>query len=540
MALPKSAWGTRRSATAPASLLHESLEFTSGGHGHIRIPGSAEVQKQLREGGPGTTVRDVALAIVRRLLDNADNDPGEVLFLGECLKAGASCTALPCGLIRGTSLEKGALANYLQEDDVQSWLLRTCAPSDGAHSPKSAVSRAASRTTSHGLSPEPRAAAEDADAGPRWPCALAKAGASEGLERLFGAEFQSWGIDVFEISRLTEGRELQFIGWEAFRQGDFLSEFGIMPGKARSFLQRVESSYASTEVVPYHNSRHAADVTQGVHVLLRGLGFSQFFEPLAAMALVLSALVHDMGHDGKNNLFHINVQDEFALTYNDRSVLENYHVSQAFKLLSKHPDANLLDVLDKERLAVIRKDIIDNVLTTDMSLHFRTVETLKNYVERLETDPQDWAEEAGSLSSLQGMLLHAADIGNMGKNAALADRWTALLKQEFHNQGDLERSLGLPISPLCDSRAKKFAGNQVGFIQFIVRPTFDVVASLSERVGATILKEVAANLKLWEDRKVKEDQEAELAAELAAESEARKNSPLSDQDVDRYDSAQSS
>lgn len=46
------------------------------------------------------------------------------------------------------------------------------------------------------------------------------------------------------------------------------------------------------------------------------------------MALLLSALVHDFKHRGRTNAFLIRIQSPLALVYNDRSVLENYHLSE--------------------------------------------------------------------------------------------------------------------------------------------------------------------------------------------------------------------
>jgi len=326
------------------------------------------------------------------------------------------------------------------------------------------------------------------------------------VDAFMDANFSAWGLDVFHLSDLTAGRSLQFVGWEALRQGGFLSEFDIDVDKAHCFLRRVESCYASSESVPYHNSLHAADVTHSVHALLGTLGFGQYFGPLSRFALLLGAMVHDMGHDGRNNAFHTNVQDHFALTYNDRSVLENYHVSQAFRLLKESPEANLLDALDKEEIVLVRKDMVDSILATDMAHHFRGVETIKSYIEKLDLDPADWEAEPAALSALQAMLLHAADIGNPGKPAALSDRWTDLLRQEFYSQGDLEKSLGLTVSPLCDRDVKKFASSQVGFIQFIVRPTWNALESLSPAV-AVVSREICLNLALWEGHKAAEEVE---------------------------------
>ena len=47
--------------------------------------------------------------------------------------------------------------------------------------------------------------------------------------------------------------------------------------------------------------------------------------------MLLAAIVHDVEHTGTTNNFHVNSSSETALIYNDKSVLENFHVSTAFR-----------------------------------------------------------------------------------------------------------------------------------------------------------------------------------------------------------------
>lgn len=48
------------------------------------------------------------------------------------------------------------------------------------------------------------------------------------------------------------------------------------------------------------------------------------------------------------------------------------------------------------------------------------------------------------------MLLKCADIGHLAAAPALHQRWAYQLEEEFFRQGDQEKTLGLPISPLMD------------------------------------------------------------------------------------------
>jgi len=50
--------------------------------------------------------------------------------------------------------------------------------------------------------------------------------------------------------------------------------------------------------------------------------------------------------------------------------------------------------------------------------------------------------------------------------------------EEFFRQGDKEQELGLDFSPLCDRQTTVVPQSQIGFIDFIVSPTFDVCGDM--------------------------------------------------------------
>ena len=49
--------------------------------------------------------------------------------------------------------------------------------------------------------------------------------------------------------------------------------------------------------------------------------------------MCIASLCHDAGHPGTNNLFHIKTGSDYAMLYNDISVLEMMHVSTSSKIL---------------------------------------------------------------------------------------------------------------------------------------------------------------------------------------------------------------
>jgi len=64
----------------------------------------------------------------------------------------------------------------------------------------------------------------------------------------------------------------------------------------------------------------------------------------------------------------MNTLDDVAVTYNDISVLENYHVSQAFKIM-RDPAANIFANMSPEEFRTVRRVMIACVLATDMTKH---------------------------------------------------------------------------------------------------------------------------------------------------------------------------
>ena len=68
-----------------------------------------------------------------------------------------------------------------------------------------------------------------------------------------------------------------------------------------------------------------------------------------------------------------------------------------------------------------------------------------------------------------------ADISNPAKLPDVYRMWVDFVFLEFYNQGDLEKQMGLPVSYLCDRTTTNINISQLGFINFIVEPTFDAV-----------------------------------------------------------------
>jgi len=113
------------------------------------------------------------------------------------------------------------------------------------------------------------------------------------------------------------------------------------------------------------------------------------------------------------------------------------------------------------------------VLATDMSSHFTQLKTMKSLLSMPEN-----IEKSKALA----LVLHSADISHPGKPWAIHHAWTESLMEEYFKQGEKEKELGLPCSPLCDRDNTLVAESQIGFIQYIVEPSFVVMGDMLEKI----------------------------------------------------------
>ena len=94
------------------------------------------------------------------------------------------------------------------------------------------------------------------------------------------------------------------------------------------------------------------------------------------ICLVVGCLAHDLGHPGLTNQYLINASSPLAITYNDISVLENYHAACCFRTAAE-PAANIFYKLKKGVFQYIRQHIIELILATDMKQHFDFISHLR-------------------------------------------------------------------------------------------------------------------------------------------------------------------
>lgn len=304
-------------------------------------------------------------------------------------------------------------------------------------------------------------------------------------------DYDSINYDAFKIYA-DLGEMTPVLEATAYKIFDYWSTVYILEINAdafASFVRQVGDGYMAN---PYHNALHAADVLQYSHIfLLRGLKVRASLEPLHIAAFLIAGLVHDYKHPGLTNGFLEKTQHEIAVRYNDVSILESYHVSEAFALIK---DMALLSHLKPEEFRTFRTLMIQCVLGTDMVKHQQHLVEAQNKLSHA-----DLSQEKNVVLPI---FTHAADISNLTRPFEVSKQWSTRVLQEFFEQGDKERDLGLPVSFLCDRYTVTIEKSQIGFISGIVLPYFSAIFT-SFPEFEDIVANLTTNRAIW--TKVLED-----------------------------------
>jgi hypothetical protein len=271
----------------------------------------------------------------------------------------------------------------------------------------------------------------------------------------------------------------------------------IVPyNKFENFVYEIAKGYHREN--PYHTDLHAADMLQSIFTYNLYSKFQVILNlsDIDLLSIFVSAIIHDYGHPGLNNNYLIRTKDNLSIKYNDISVLENYHVSEAFNIILKKQDNNILSNLSDDDYKLCRKNIIECVLGTDMTLHNKQYQTFKI---RLQTENIKKGEgleqfllrqDPINLYNLKleflSFIIHAADISNPTKPLPIYREWAQRCVEEFFKQGDLEKKLGLPISFNCDRNTVSLPKSQLGFMDAIVSPLFTVFNEYFPQISFTL------------------------------------------------------
>jgi class 3 adenylate cyclase len=371
--------------------------------------------------------------------------------------------------------------------------------------------------------------------GPVYPATEADAASLAILDARISADcatLDSWSLDAWalpddEVQRLFSAM-LHCLG--LFRR------FCISPTAFSAFVSDVATHYSDN---PFHCFKHAFMVTHTAWLFLRHDHVRRLLEDLDCLALLLSAICHDVEHPGTTNAFQVNTCSPLALRYNDAGVLENHHAAAGFAALIR---CRVLTGLTPDELRTLRRGFVAAVLATDMSVHKQLLASINEAVKRAPS-PEDEAPGAhdgaqgahgagGSSGGAHGgsslarhgggaaerrsstigfgrrsaedrlllvnFLLHCADLGNPLLPPTLSRRIANDLAREFEAQAEQERQAGLPVTVMLATDDVAKAKLELGFLEYVVRPLYVTLAAVAPRLGEKCLRLIDANKVAWQ------------------------------------------
>jgi 3'5'-cyclic nucleotide phosphodiesterase/Adenylate and Guanylate cyclase catalytic domain len=154
----------------------------------------------------------------------------------------------------------------------------------------------------------------------------------------------------------------------------------------RQYVKKIASHYNNN---PFHNFEHACHVSMSVSKVLKriispdvdfdkskgsleahlhGYTYGITSDPLAVLAIIISALIHDVDHQGISNMQLMKEQPNLATTFRMQSVAEQNSLEIAWNLLMEddYKELRVAMFRTKDDMMRFRQILINVVLATDI------------------------------------------------------------------------------------------------------------------------------------------------------------------------------
>lgn len=230
------------------------------------------------------------------------------------------------------------------------------------------------------------------------------------------------------------------------------------------------------------------------------------------MALLLSAIVHDIDHPGHNNDYEIKLGSTLSILYNDQSVLENHHCALTFQLMRDNNCA-LLSSLSYNDYRLLRKGMIQAILATDMLHHNEYIKYVEDFVPKPISNVTSNNNNMNSNNSknideeesrkLIATIIHAADLSNpVVPSFDVCKDWSKRICTEFANQFNHEKENHLPISYHMDidvNNDSAVATFQLSFIDYVIRPLWNPLVTKMYPLANELIGYLNNNYSKWKE-----------------------------------------
>lgn len=249
-------------------------------------------------------------------------------------------------------------------------------------------------------------------------------------------------------------------------------------------------------------------------------------------------------------------------SFQNTSVLENHHWRSAIGCLL---ESGVSDQLPANVRPELQRHISSLILATDIT---RQQEFLVRFKVKLKNRKYDTFLKSSVLSPLNRFLtecsqhyldenllemkrpddrhfilqiaLKCADISNPCRPWDISRKWSYKVCEEFFRQGDYERRLNLPVTPLCDRHTTSIPKIQTGFFKFVVTPLYEEWHRfLGDGLSVSLMDHLRTNQKKWEAlilQETAEETETEISElEEAEDAVSSVDDPVADEDTGSID-----
>ncbi|XP_031777646.1 high affinity cAMP-specific and IBMX-insensitive 3',5'-cyclic phosphodiesterase 8 [Nasonia vitripennis] len=304
-----------------------------------------------------------------------------------------------------------------------------------------------------------------------------------------------WDFDIFKLETMSGRRPLYYLGMNVMNHYSVPARLSCDERTLQNWLTVIEVNYNAQN--SYHNSTHAADVLQAIARFMRSERLKLLLDPLDEVAALIAAAAHDIDHPGKSSQFLCNAGNKLAILYNDLSVLESHHAALTFRLTLSDDDVNIFKNLDRETYKMIRQNIIDMILATEMTKHFEHLAKFVNVcsIRTEESQSEPFTDPVDSsvlllpenVSLVKRMMIKCADVSNPTRPLKFCIEWTKRIAEEYFRQTDEEKRRKLPVvMPMFDRSTCSIPKSQIGFVDYIINDmmeAWDAFIDLPEMIN---------------------------------------------------------
>jgi len=300
------------------------------------------------------------------------------------------------------------------------------------------------------------------------------------------------------LARLTPDKPIGVI--YAIQSLGFDKKFNVPLETLCRFTLRVKKGYREN---PYHNWTHAFSVFHMAYTLVKNLELQSVLGDLQCYSFLIAALCHDLDHRGTNSSFEVSSKSPLASLYSSKgSVLEHHHFAQTVALLSVD-GCNVFCGMNKEDNQKALDYVKFVILATDLGVHLRLMDELKKFsVLVQEKGSVKKVIESGEVDQKMAekmclsLLMTSSDLSDQTKSWGTTKNTAKNIYDEFFDQGDREKNLGLKPLPSMDRERAVVSDVQISFMDNIATPVYSLLSTIFPE-AQEILDRVKGRVLIW-------------------------------------------